>query len=117
MTGITGKRRRRTEKNSNPFMFGIRKSEMMMSGKDRFRAASPSKPSSAQGTPTVLGLRKRDAYLTEGRVVIDEENTVRERSLRQTRLLNHSIKKDEGDLDQISWSSSYQIGLVRHAEC
>src|SRR6185369_448247 len=48
ITGIFGKRRRTTERNSNPFMLGIFKSEMMMSGKDCLSAAKPSNPSSAQ---------------------------------------------------------------------
>jgi len=50
MTGMTGNRRRTTDRNSNPLMFGIRRSEMMMSGSDCLSAARPSKPSPAQRT-------------------------------------------------------------------
>jgi hypothetical protein len=50
MTGIVGNRRRTTERNSNPFMFGICRSEIIMSGSDCLSAAKPSNPSSAPRT-------------------------------------------------------------------
>ena len=47
MTGMWGKRRRTTESSSNPFMFGIRKSEIRMSGGDLRNSTRAAKPSAA----------------------------------------------------------------------
>jgi hypothetical protein len=47
-TGMEGNLWRTTDRNSNPFMFGICRSEMITSGKDFLSAVSPSKPSPAQ---------------------------------------------------------------------
>lgn len=49
-TGMTGKRRRTTEKNPNPLMFGKRRFEMMMSGRAYLSVIKPSKPSLATST-------------------------------------------------------------------
>jgi hypothetical protein len=47
MTGMWGKRRRTTESSSNPFMFGMRKSEIRMSGGDLQSSTRAAKPSAA----------------------------------------------------------------------
>lgn len=59
ITAICGNRLLTTDKSSKPLMFGILKSEMIMSGRERRRCASASKPSVAVKTSNPRSLNTR----------------------------------------------------------
>jgi len=71
-TNISGKRRRITERNSNPDICGIFRSETMSSGTLVFSCKRASKPSCGCNLVSFNGQRRRDHGANAG-IVIDDE--------------------------------------------